>query len=163
MRFSFHSQKEARRGDLGEPIRLGELASPIGGEEEAAGRPWGLFLVIFMRLLAALWLFQGLEQWVSMLLPSESLFDRVTQFWGAAVIFFALLDLVAAVGLWLATPWGGVIWLFSAMAQIFAAAAIPGFFATGWIAVNILLIAIYFGLSWRAGHPTPLFVRPRRR
>ena len=39
----------------------------------------------------------------------------------SAVIFFGVLDLVAAVGLWLATPWGGVLWLLAAVSQIFVA------------------------------------------
>lgn len=40
-----------------------------------------------------------------------------------------VLDLVAAAGLWLATPWGGVIWLLGAFTQFFAAFALPGFFS----------------------------------
>jgi hypothetical protein len=40
---------------------------------------------------------------------SEPLFDNLPPLRIAAVIYFAVFDLVAAVGLWLATPWGGVI------------------------------------------------------
>ena len=35
----------------------------------------------------------------------------------SAVIFFALADLLAAIGLWLATPWGGVLWLVVVAAE----------------------------------------------
>ena len=31
--------------------------------------------------------------------------------WQTATIYFAVIELVAAVGLWLATPWGAVVWL----------------------------------------------------
>ena len=31
--------------------------------------------------------------------------------WQAATVFFAVLDLVAAIGLWLAVSWGAVMWL----------------------------------------------------
>jgi nicotinamide riboside transporter PnuC len=117
--------------------------------------------VIFMRLLALIWIAQGLAQWSAVLLPSQPLFDKVSQVWGGAVIFFAVLDPVAAVGLWLATPWGGVLWLFSAIAQIFVAAAIPDFFSMTWIAANIFLIVIYFGLTWRAGRLDPASGAPR--
>ena len=36
----------------------------------------------------------------------------------AAVVFFAVIDLVAAVGLWLAAAWGGVVWLVAVAAQL---------------------------------------------
>ncbi|ACK49872.1 conserved hypothetical protein [Methylocella silvestris BL2] len=138
------SEREAAR-DGSAAIRIGDA----GAQEEKS--IWGLILVVFMRVLAALWVFQGLSQWGAILTPREPLFDQVNGLFGAAVIFFAILDLVAAVGLWLATPWGGVLWLFSAIAQIFAALMIPGFFATAWIGVNMILIIAYFALTWRAG------------
>jgi uncharacterized membrane protein (DUF2068 family) len=134
------------RVDSRGPMRLAETA-----RNAASGIAWGLVLVIFMRLLAMLWVVQGLLQWVAVLLPQEALFDHVSALWSAAVMFFAVFDLVAAVGLWLATPWGGVIWLFGALAQILAAVAIPGFFSLAWISADILLIGTYFGLTWLAG------------
>ena len=39
--------------------------------------------------------------------------------WQAATVFFAVIDLVAAVGLWLAAAWGAVIWL-TAIASMLA-------------------------------------------
>jgi uncharacterized membrane protein (DUF2068 family) len=69
-------------------------------------------------------------QWSAILLPSEPLFDNLPPLRIAAVIYFAVFDLVAAVGLWLATPWGGVIGdlVRSYITQIFAAIALSGFF-----------------------------------
>ncbi len=147
MKLSPGSSETAARPDLGAAIRLGEPAR-IAGEENCAG----LFLVVFMRLLAGLWVIQGLLQWSAILLPPEPLFDNVSAPRGAAVIFFATVNLVAAVGLWLATPWGGVIWLLDAIAQILVALALPGFFSMLWIGADIVLIVIYFVLMWRAGH-----------
>lgn len=162
MRFLPGGEKAAENSDSGAAIRLGE-ASRLLGEEGSPRHSWGLFLVVFMRLLAALWVFQGLLQWSAVLLPREPLFDAVTPVWGGAVIFFAILDLVAAVGLWLATPWGGVIWLFGAIAQIFVALAIPGFFSMMWISANIALILIYFALTWQAGRSRARFGKPKPR
>jgi hypothetical protein len=141
------SRETAARPDSGAAIRLGEPAR-IAGEENRAG----LFLVLFKRLLAGLWVVQGLMQWGAIVLPPEPLFDKVSALRGAAVIFFATVNLVAAVGLWLATPWGGVIWLFCAIAQIIVALALPGFFSMLWIGADIILIVVYFVLLWRAGH-----------
>ena len=68
----------------------------------------------------------------------------------AAIIFFAIADLVAAVGLWLATPWGGALWLFAATSQIFVAVAIKNSISMSWIMVDIVLIAVYFVLTFKA-------------
>lgn len=116
---------------------------------------WGYVLVVFMRLLAVLWVAQGLIQWAAVLLPSGELFDSVTTAWAAAVIFFCVFDLVAAVGLWLAAPWGGAIWLFVALAQIFTAVAIPGFFSMRRVGTDLGLIGLYFFLTWQAAHSGP--------
>jgi len=156
------SDKKAELGDSGAAIRLGEAAHR-GGNEAPWDLSWGLVLVLFMRLLAVIWVFQGLLQWGAVLLPREPLFDVVTPIWGAAVIFFAVLDLVATVGLWLAAPWGGVLWLFSALAQIFVALAIQNFFSMIWISCDIVLIVLYFGLTWLAGRSSAPFGGAKRR
>ena len=141
------SREAAARPDSGAAIRLGGPAH-IAGEEDRAG----LFLVLFKRLLAGLWVVQGLWQWSAILLPPAPLFDKMSLLRGAAVIFFATVNLVAAVGLWLATPWGDLIWLIAAIAQIIVALALPGFFSVLWIGADVVLIVIYFVLMWRAGH-----------
>ncbi len=128
-------------------IRLGEAPRSDG----ARPARWGLILVIFMRLMAGLWLGQGLLEWASVLLPRETVLDTLPGTAAAAVIFFAIADLVAAVGLWLATPWGGALWLFAATSQIFVATAVKGSFAPGWIVIDVLLIVIYFVLTFKAG------------
>lgn len=112
---------------------------------------WGLILVIFMRLLAGLWILQGLLQWSLFLLPADAIFDHLTMGQTAAIMFFAVIDLLAAVGLWLATPWGGVLWLFAAISQIFVAISMKHVFTLAWMVVDCVLIIIYFGLTWQAG------------
>lgn len=121
-------------------------------------RRWALVRTLFMRLLAWVWVAQGLVQWMAMLVPRDSVLDHASVQWAGAVVFFAVVDPVAAVGLWLATPWGGVIWLFAAAAQIMAAVAIPGFFSPTWIGVNSLLIGVYGLLTWHIARST----RPNR-
>jgi uncharacterized membrane protein (DUF2068 family) len=141
------SKEKSSRGMTRAPVRLAETA-----QDAAKGIDWGVILVVFMRLLAVLWVAQGLTQWTAILLPSTLFLEAVTLPWATAVIFFAIFDLVAAVGLWLASPWGGAIWLFVALAQIFVAVVIPGFFSMAWISANIVLIGLYFFLTWQAGH-----------
>lgn len=115
---------------------------------------WGLILVIFMRLLAALWILQGLSDWASFMLPRVAVFDHMTKSQTAAVMFFAVVDLLAAVGLWLATPWGGVLWLFAAVAQILLAFGVKHGFSTLWVGFDVVLIALYFALTWQASRVT---------
>jgi len=125
------------------------LTERPGAETFAA--PWSKILVIFMRLLAMIWMAQGLMQWVTILTPQEPLFNHTDWITGAGIIFFAVFDLVAAVGLWLATPWGGVLWLLAALAQISTALLVRPFFSPLWIVVNGILICLYFALTWFAG------------
>ena len=112
---------------------------------------WGLILVVFMRLLAGLWIMQGLLEWSRFMLPADALFDHLTTGQTGAIMFFAVIDFLAAVGLWLATPWGGVLWLFAAVSQIFVAMSVKRAFAPSWLAVDVVLILIYFALTWQAG------------
>ena len=112
---------------------------------------WGLILVIFMRLLAALWIAQGLAEWALFMLPAGEIFDHLSTGQTTAVVFFSVIDLLAAVGLWLATPWGGVLWLFAAISQIFVAFSVAGVFGGLHGAADALLIALYFVLTWQAG------------
>ena len=35
----------------------------------------------------------------------------------ATIIYFAVIDLMAAVGLWMASTWGGVLWLLAVMSH----------------------------------------------
>ena len=67
-------------------------------------------------------------------------------------MFFAVADLLAAVGLWLATSWGGVLWLFAAAAGLVAKLALPKAGVSGHVAfaADIILIVGYFVLSWYA-------------
>ena len=128
-------------------IRLG------AGEDREGLRNRGVLLVIFMRIVALLWLLQGLSHWADLLLdPTGNAFFALTPLRTAALFFFCVLDLVAAVGLWLATSWGGVVWLTTVGVQAVALALLPGFWThTALLAgSDIVLVAGYLGLAWYA-------------
>ncbi len=129
------------------PIRIGDPASVTDAPK------WGVLLLRFMRIVALFWVIQGLLHWRIVMATNQSIFDVMPRNAAFAIIFFAVLDLVAGVGLWLATPWGGVLWLLIASAQIFVTLSIPGFFVGGYllIGVNAFLIMIYFALTFEAG------------
>ena len=114
------------------------------------------------RAWPALWICQGLAEWALVLLPGQTVFDTLPSATSAAVIFFAIADLVAAVGLWLATPWGGALWLFAATSQIFVAVVIRNSISVAWIVIDVTLIAVYFVLTFKAGQSSePIYERSK--
>ena len=124
------------------------LAQETGGESSR----WNFLLVIFMRCMSVLWLFYGLRQWQLILGPGDAPLDALPTSLALATVFFAVADLLAAVGLWLAATWGGILWLFSASASIIISLFMPGFRADGALALsfNFALIVTYFVLNWLA-------------
>ncbi|HXZ15361.1 MAG TPA: hypothetical protein VEH77_05210, partial [Roseiarcus sp.] len=70
----------------------------------------------------------------------------------ATIVVFACFDLLAAVGLWLAAPWGGAIWLLCAVVEAASPVLTPKSTSIGYsaAALNVVLAIGYFFLSWRA-------------
>jgi uncharacterized membrane protein (DUF2068 family) len=68
------------------------------------------------------------------------------------MIWFAVIDLVAAVGLWLNSSWGGVLWLLAVMSHLILAAFFPRIVAGGpvLVALSLALIGAYLTMSWLA-------------
>ena len=121
---------------------------------------WTRRLVLFLRIMATISLVKGIYHW-SLVLGigdgSGSTFEQASMPWQAATVFFAVIDLVAAVGLWLAAAWGGVVWLTAAISM----AAIELFFPQVyggrlWIAIpEFIAIMIYIALALMAGRERP--------
>jgi hypothetical protein len=98
-----------------------------------------------MRVVAGLELLKGVIHWCQLLgigLGGESGFEGQTALRQAVIIYFAVLDPVASVGLWMAAPWGAVIWLFAAASQITILFLLPSFPPVGWILLPYELLAI---------------------
>ncbi len=119
----------------------------------------GFALVVFMRVTAVIWIMQGLLQWRAFLLSGPDGASSFTALAGPAMVaavFFAVVDFVASVGLWLAAPWGGVIWLVAVGAQLLVLVVMPGFFEHP-IGVGVLdlgLMAGYLVLVWFSAQAT---------
>lgn len=129
------------------------VLKPATGRDERTRL--GLALLVFMRILAAVWLVQGLLQWGTVLgtgAGGSSLFSALTPAAMAAGVFFAVVNFVAAVGLWLAAPWGGVIWLVAVFAQLVVVLLMPTFFDHALLTgiVDVALMAGYSSLVWFA-------------
>lgn len=119
---------------------------------EPTGEIWAARLVIFLRIMAGLSLLKGLYYWAIVCgvgAPSPAGFDSYTLPYQSATVFFAVIDLVAAVGLWLAAPWGAVVWLTSAISMAAVEALFPQIYGGRlWvIVVELALLGIYLSLA----------------
>jgi hypothetical protein len=126
------------------------LVGPEAERKRRAATRWGVMLVIYMRILAVFWLSFGVLHWAAILSPSPASFEGLPFHLAVTIAVFAVADLVAAVGLWLVAPWGGAIWLATAVGELLAGALIDGGFARGplMVASYVGMIALYFALTW---------------
>ena len=88
---------------------------------------WTRRLVLFLRVMAGAVDGQGPVSLVAVCGIGgrpNSVFESQPIAWQAATVFFAVIDLVAAVGLWLAAAWGAVVWLTAVVSM----AAVEMFF-----------------------------------
>ena len=72
-------------------------------------------------------------------------------------MFFAVIDLVAAVGLWLAAAWGAVIWLTAVASMLAVEIFFPQVFGGGMVTgvLEGALLAIYLWLALKSAKEHP--------
>ena len=133
------------------------VVSPKVPSREAAeeNKPWTSRLVLFLRLVAMLAMIKGLYHWAQLIGftgAASGGFENQSTAWQASTIYFAVIELVAAVGLWLATPWGAVVWLTSAMSMAVIELMFPTIFGGNFIVVVFegIMIIGYLALVWMA-------------
>jgi hypothetical protein len=129
-------------------------------DDEGEGRKWSQWLVTFLRAMAAVSLIKGLYHWsvvIGIAAPKDVAFDGYATPYQAATIFFAVIDLVAAVGLWLAAPWGAVVWLTSVVSMAVVEALFPQIYGGSILVVmvEVALLAAYLGLALMAAREQP--------
>ncbi len=123
------------------------------GQAPVEARPrrlrWGVVLVWFLRTLAVLWIAKGLMSWA--LLLGGGLEGKATSF-QATLVYFALIDIIAGVGLWLTSTWGGVLWILAVMSHIILGAFFPRIVTLGppVMIAQLGLVFAYLTVSWLA-------------
>ena len=130
------------------------------GEGEADGKPWSRRLFLFLRAMAVISLCKGLYHWAVICgigAPLPSGFDSYSTPYQVATVFFAVIDLVAAVGLWLAAPWGAVVWLTSVISMAAVELLFPQIYGGNmWVIVaEVLLLGAYLWLALMAAREQP--------
>jgi uncharacterized protein DUF6163 len=138
--------------NAGEPHMLEPVQA---GEGRADRRKWSYWLVAFLRVMAVLSLLKGLYHWAiicGIKAPYPSGFDAYPIPYQVATVFFAVIDLVAGVGLWLAAPWGAVVWLTSVISMAAVEVLFPQIYGGSlWVVgLEVALLGIYLGLALMA-------------
>jgi Family of unknown function (DUF6163) len=105
---------------------------------------WTERLVLFLRVMALGSILKGLYHWAAVcgFIGNQGGFEAHTQAWQATTVFFSVIDLVAAVGLWLAAPWGAVVWLTSTVTMIMIQLFFDQVYGTRLFVVGVGLLAI---------------------
>lgn len=143
------------KGD-GEPLRGQRV---IGGldalDTPRRLRRWRLALVWLLRLLSVAWLAKGLMAWAMIFgigMEGQPPFEERLLSFQAITVYFAVIDLVAAVGLWLTSTWGGVLWLLAAVSQLLLGFFFPRLLPLSpyLIGTYVALMITYFLATWAA-------------
>jgi Family of unknown function (DUF6163) len=112
---------------------------------------WSERLVLFLRVMAAVSMLKGLYHWAAVcgFIGEAGGFEAHVQSWQATTVFFSVIDLVAAVGLWLVAPWGAVVWLTSTVTMIMIQLFFDQVYGTDLImvAAGVVAILAYLVLS----------------
>jgi hypothetical protein len=135
------------------PTRPSDLLEPVhAGKNVGASGSWAEYLVLFLRIMAGVSLVKGLYHWAQVCgigAAADGGFESHTVAWQTATVFFAVIDLVAAVGLWLAAAWGAVVWLTAVVSMAVVEVFFPQVYGGSVFVVLVesTLLAIYLWLA----------------
>jgi Family of unknown function (DUF6163) len=121
---------------------------------------WTRRLVFFLRIMAVVSIAKGLYHWAQVtgfVGAEEDVFENQSMAWQTATVYFAVIELVAAVGLWLATPWGAVVWLTTVVSMAVIELMFPTIYGGSLmvVAFEALMLAGYLALAWMAARERP--------
>ncbi len=148
---------------MSEPFTSDDLESlePVKEREadQGVGR-WTRRLVLFLRVMAGVSMLKGLYHWSQVCgigVDPNNVFEYHSIAWQVATVFFAVIDLVAAVGLWLAAAWGAVIWLMAITSMLAVEIFFPQVFGSSLLAglVEGGLLALYLLLALKSAQEQP--------
>jgi hypothetical protein len=127
---------------------------------ESDDNVWTRRLVLFLRIMAVVSVIKGLYHWAQVtgfIGGEEDAFENQSMAWQTATVYFAVIELVAAVGLWLATPWGAVVWLTTVVSMAVIELMFPGIYGGSLtvVAVEAVMLAAYLALAWMAARERP--------
>jgi hypothetical protein len=93
----------------------------IAGDSVSKSRTrWTRLLIFYLRGLAVICFIRGLTDWGHILgyLGAEDALELAPFSWQVTLVLYAVLNCVAAVGLWLTSAWGAVLWLIVTLCEV---------------------------------------------
>src|ERR1700753_1182731 len=136
------------------------LAAISSGRTDSDENVWTRRLVFFLRIMAVVSVAKGLYHWAQVtgfVGGEEEAFENQAMAWQAATVYFAVIELVAAVGLWLATPWGAVVWLTTVVSMAVIELMFSGIYGGSLtvVAAEAVMLSAYLVLAWMAARERP--------
>ena len=136
------------------------VAAISSDRRESDDNLWTRRLVIFLRVMAVISVAKGLYHWAQVtgfVGGEDDAFENQAMAWQTATVYFAVIELVAAVGLWLATPWGAVVWLTTVVSMAVIELMFPGIYGGSLVVVGVeaAMLAAYLALAWMAARERP--------
>ncbi|MCR4282988.1 MAG: DUF6163 family protein [Bauldia sp.] len=125
-------------------------ALPVRNRYELVLDQYAIALSVVMMLF-------GLRQWaviVGILPGAGGTFEAMSTAWKIVTMHMAVVDLVAAVGLWMRVAWGRVIWVYAALSEIAFHTVFIGTFGSDLpkVAFHLSTLAVFLVLTLLARH-----------
>jgi hypothetical protein len=151
------SETPSREPSRDHAMSVAAISSERG---ESDDNVWTGRLVLFLRIMAVVSVIQGLYHWAQVtgfIGGEEDAFENQPMAWQTATVYFAVIELVAAVGLWLATPWGAVVWLTTVVSMAVIELMFPAIYggSLAVVAIEAVVLAAYLALAWMAARERP--------
>jgi len=145
---------------MSEPVAIERALEPVQSQRRDLQGQWTRWLLWFLRGMAVISMFKGLYHWSVVLGIGEgpdSTFSLQPIPWQTATVYFAIIDLLAAVGLWLAAVWGAVVWLTAGVSMAAVQLFFPQIYGGSWfvVAIELVLFACYLVLALRSAREHP--------
>src|SRR5436305_11476384 len=136
------------------------VAAISSGRSETGENIWTGRLVLFLRIMAVVSVAKGLYHWAQVtgfVGGEDDAFENQSMAWQAATIYFAVIELLSAVGLWPATPWGAVVWLTTVVSMAVIELMFPAIYGGSLTVVVLesLMLGAYLALAWMAARERP--------
>ena len=152
--------REQARGNARDRDSAMSVAAISSERIEPEDNGWTRRLVLFLRVMAIISIVKGLYHWAQVtgfVGSEEDAFENQPMAWQTATVYFAVIELVAAVGLWLATPWGAVVWLTTVVSMAVIELMFPGIYGGSLTVVGFeaLMLGAYLALAWMAARERP--------
>lgn len=114
---------------------------------------YGAALDLYLIALSVVMMLFGLRQWaviVGLLNGGGGSFEAMSTAWKIVTMHFAVVDLVAAVGLWMRVAWGKVVWVYAALSEIVVHTALMGTFGADWakVAFHAVTLLVFVALAF---------------